>query len=102
MAGLFDGVNPSAIHFNCSDPGSVVNNYFNLTEFACFSSYFNGSHPLPNYVGYLTIFVLGTLFGVICLGITTFDYRTLGTQDTSEHYISAGRSIKVGLTATDM
>jgi hypothetical protein len=110
-------INPSAAHFNCSDPSSVINNFFNLSQYACDASFFNGEHPLPLYVGYLIVVVLGIVFAAGCLAITLYDHWKLGTVETSEvwsysilprvshclqHFISAGRSIKIGLTATDI
>ena len=77
-------VNPSAVHFNCSNPAAVINNFFNLSQYACDSSFFNGQHPLPLYVGYLIVVVLGLVFAAGCLAITKYDRIKLGTVETSE------------------
>jgi hypothetical protein len=77
-------LNPSASHFNCSDAAAVINNFFNLSIYACDSSFFNDQHPLPLYVGYLIVVVLGLVFAAGCLAITLYDHWKLGTVETSE------------------
>lgn len=94
--------NPSAAFFDCPCGSSVTRNYFNLTEFACASSFFHGSPSLPESAGYLVIVGLGLLFALLCMAISTFDYKYLGTKNTSEHFNSIGRSVRVGVTATDI
>jgi hypothetical protein len=95
-------MNPSAAHFNCSCALPVVRNFFNLSAFACYTSFFQGEPALPEHIGYVVILGLGIGFALLCLAITMIDYKYLGTQDTSEHFISAGRSVRLGLTATDI
>jgi Na+/proline symporter len=94
--------NPSSVLFDCACGGTVTRNYFFLPEFACASSFFGGEPSLGLYVGYLVVIGLGLGFALLCLAITMYDYKVLKTKDTSEHFISAGRSIKLGLTATDI
>lgn len=94
--------NPSAAHFNCSCALPVVRNFFNLSAFACQTSFFQGEPALPEHTGYIVVLGLGIGFALLCLAITMLDYKYLGTQDTSEHFISAGRSVRLGLTATDI
>ncbi len=48
----------------------------------------------------MIVIVLGVAFAIVCLLITLYDHIKLGTVETSEHFISAGRSIKIGVNTT--
>ena len=91
------GMSPSAAHFNCTAPASVVRNFFNLAQYACQSSFFGRETPLPTYEGYLIILAVGIGFAIICTCVSWYDYKYLGAQDTAENFVSAGRTIKIGL-----
>lgn len=93
-------VNPSAAFFNCTAPAGVVRNFFNLAQYACATSFFGRETPLPTYEGYLIILTVGIGFAILCTCVSWYDYKYLGAQDTAENFVSAGRTIKIGLVRT--
>ena len=64
-------------------------------------SFFGGDAPLPEGVGWAVVVGFGALFSVITT-IIVFIGQKYGGQGavTSEHFNTAGRSIKTGLTAS--
>lgn len=65
------------------------------------TSFFEGVPPLPLSAGYVVVLVFGLAFSAITTIIIVLN-RYFGSQGevTSEHFNTAGRSIKTGLTAS--
>lgn len=64
-------------------------------------SFFGGSAPLSEVVGYLVVLGFGAIFSVITtLLVLTDKYFGSGAAMTSESFNTAGRMIKTGLTAS--
>ncbi|KAL3930595.1 MAG: hypothetical protein SGBAC_011695 [Bacillariaceae sp.] len=64
-------------------------------------SFFGGDAPLPEGVGWAVVVGFGALFSVITTVIVMISQKYGGMGDvTSEHFNTAGRSIKTGLTAS--
>ena len=62
-------------------------------------SFFGGKPPLPKAVGFVLCLGLGFGFCAITLGLVKLDEVFTGTKITSEFFNTAGRDVKVGLTA---
>jgi len=64
-------------------------------------SFFGENPPLKEWVGYVVVIGFGLLFSVITTGIVYIN-RYFGSKGeiTSEHFNTAGRMIKTGLTAS--
>jgi len=65
------------------------------------TSFFTGQAPLPKWVGYTVVVGFGLLFSIITTGIVYIN-KFFGSKGeiTSEHFNTAGRMIKTGLTAS--
>jgi len=64
-------------------------------------SFFGGTPPLSKGIGYLVILGFGLLFSLFTTMVVFFDSKLRGDAVmTSEHFNTAGRSIKTGLTAS--
>mmetsp|Transcript_21774 Transcript_21774/g.46587 ORF Transcript_21774/g.46587 Transcript_21774/m.46587 type:complete len:751 (+) Transcript_21774:173-2425(+) len=64
-------------------------------------SYFGGSPPLSTAVGYLVVLGFGALFSVFTTVVVFMDKFFAGNATiTSEHFNTAGRMVKTGLTAS--
>ena len=64
-------------------------------------SFFGTNPPLPEGVGWAVVIGFGALFSVITTIIVMISQKFGSTGDiTSEHFNTAGRSIKTGLTAS--
>ena len=64
-------------------------------------SFFGGDAPLPQVVGWAVVVGFGALFSVITTIIVIISQKYGGVGHmTSEHFNTAGRSIKTGLTAS--
>lgn len=60
-----------------------------------------GEAPLPTWIGYVVVLGFGLLFSVLTTGIVYINkYFGQKGEITSEHFNTAGRSIKTGLTAS--
>lgn len=77
-------------------------NLFGLTQYDGMCSFFGGTPALSQGLGWFIICGLGTVFAVGTSLLVWADERTSGKAETSEHFSTAGRSIKVGLTACDI
>jgi len=65
------------------------------------SSYFGGESPLSLTVGYLVVLGFGALFSVFTTLVVFMDKTFAGNASiTSEHFNTAGRMVKTGLTAS--
>jgi len=64
------------------------------------TAYFGGTAPLPLSVGYLVVLGFGALFSIFTTVIVMFNRAFSGTKETSEHFNTAGRMVKTGLTAS--
>ena len=62
-------------------------------------AFFEGKAPLPQAVGWVLCLGFGFGFCAITLGLVKLDESFSGTKITSEFFNTAGRDIKVGLTA---
>jgi SSS family transporter len=64
-------------------------------------SYFGGEPPLSQAVGYLVVLGFGALFSVFTTMVVYMDRMFAGNASiTSEHFNTAGRMVKTGLTAS--
>ena len=62
-------------------------------------SFFGDDPPLPQAVGWVLCLGFGFGFCAITLGLVKLDESFSGTKITSEFFNTAGRDVKVGLTA---
>jgi SSS family transporter len=64
-------------------------------------SYFGGQPPLPTWVGYIVVLAFGFGFSIFTTLVVYLDRILSGASKiTSEHFNTAGRSVKTGLTAS--
>ena len=63
-------------------------------------SYFGGTPPLSSGVGWAVIIGFGVFFSVVTTLIVHLSRKYTNTPTTSEHFNTAGRSVKTGLTAS--
>ncbi|CAN0316081.1 unnamed protein product [Ascophyllum nodosum] len=63
-------------------------------------SFFGGEKPLDQYVGYIVVLIFGVFFSFFTTFLVWLDAKFNGVNITSEHFNTAGRSIKTGLTAS--
>lgn len=64
-------------------------------------SYFGGESPLSLTIGYLVVIGFGAVFSVFTTMLVYFDKVFAGNASiTSEHFNTAGRMVKTGLTAS--
>eukprot|EP00884_Botryococcus_braunii_P014925 jgi/Botrbrau1/23433/Bobra.0884s0001.1 len=77
-------------------------NYFEEHQYDGATSFFGGTPPLSQAVGYLVVVGFGALFSAITVGMVWLDYMFGGAHKTSEQFNTAGRSIKTGLIAVDI
>mmetsp|Transcript_30219 Transcript_30219/g.72528 ORF Transcript_30219/g.72528 Transcript_30219/m.72528 type:complete len:280 (-) Transcript_30219:8-847(-) len=83
----------SAVAFSDSAPP--------FTQYQGSDSFFGGDAPLPEGVGWAVVVGFGALFSVITTIIVMIGQKYGGHGEiTSEHFNTAGRSIKTGLTAS--
>lgn len=61
-----------------------------------------GEAALPEGLGWFILCGLGAVFGFITAGLVWIDIKYGGFNTSSEHFSTAGRSIKAGLTACDI
>jgi len=65
------------------------------------TSFFQDTAPLPTWVGYVVVLGFGALFSIFTTAIVYIDkYSTGNANATSEHFNTAGRMVKTGLTAS--
>eukprot|EP00592_Proboscia_alata_P012032 CAMPEP_0194393512 /NCGR_PEP_ID=MMETSP0174-20130528/123337_1 /TAXON_ID=216777 /ORGANISM="Proboscia alata, Strain PI-D3" /LENGTH=687 /DNA_ID=CAMNT_0039189203 /DNA_START=27 /DNA_END=2090 /DNA_ORIENTATION=+ len=64
-------------------------------------SFFGGEAPLDEWIGYLVVLGFGALFSILTSAIVMIG-KVYGTSSgmTSEHFNTAGRMVKTGLTAS--
>lgn len=82
--------------------GTCGPNLFNLTEYDGKCSFFDGKPALPQALGWFIVVGLGAIFALASAGAVWLDARYTEEPHTSEHFATAGRSIKMGLTACDI
>ena len=70
------------------------------TEYQNQGSFFEGSAPLDEAVGYVVVLVFGLFFSLFTTVLVWMDRRYNNTVITSEHFNTAGRTVKTGLTAS--
>jgi len=63
-------------------------------------SFFGNDTPLGLDVGYLVVLGFGALFSIFTTIIVYLERRYAGALNTSEHFNTAGRTVKTGLTAS--
>jgi SSS family transporter len=63
-------------------------------------TFFDGKAPLPVWSGYLIVVAFGVFFSLFTTGIMALERKFVGTKLTSEFFNTAGRDIKMGLTAS--
>jgi len=54
---------------------------------------------MPEYAGYLYCILFGVAFTIITMVLTFLESKFAGVEITSEHFNTAGRNVKTGLTA---
>ena len=64
------------------------------------SEFFENRAPLPKWGGYLIVVGFGVFFSLVTTGIVSLENKFAGTKFTSEFFNTAGREIKIGLTAS--
>jgi len=64
------------------------------------SEFFENRAPLPKWGGYLIVVGFGVFFSLVTTGIVSLEQKFVGTKMSSEMFNTAGRSIKIGLTAS--
>merc|ERR1719387_149771 len=62
-------------------------------------AFFGGTPPLPESSGYAIVLGFGAFFSVFTTALVYIDKYVNGTQHTSEYFNTAGRTVKIGLTA---
>ena len=62
-------------------------------------SFFGDDTPLPVAVGLALCLGFGAFFSLLTYGLVKLDEYFVGTKITSEFFNTAGRDVKVGLTA---
>jgi SSS family transporter len=73
----------------------------NAAMFPGRDSYFQGSTPLDTWVGYVVVIGFGALFSIFTTIVVYLDKTFAGNASmTSEHFNTAGRTVKTGLTAS--
>lgn len=88
----------STAFFNCPEP--ALKNYFLDPEYACSTTFFGDEAPLPVWVGWVILLGFGAFFGLLTVGIVYLEYALSGFRTDSEYFNTAGRSVKLGLTAS--
>lgn len=63
-------------------------------------TFFENDPPLPTWAGYLIVVLFGVFFSFVTTFIVWLEQKFTGTQVTSEFFNTAGRDIKIGLTAS--
>ena len=63
-------------------------------------TFFEGKAPLPEWAGYLIVIGFGAFFSLFTWAIMALDRKYVGTKLTSEFFNTAGRDVKMGLTAS--
>lgn len=99
LALIMSGNSWSASFFNCTESENVQNNFFNLTEYACFEGIFP-SPPLPKGIGYAVVLAFGLAFGAATVALVFIDQYIFRRAMNSEYFNTAGRSVRTGLTAS--
>lgn len=93
-AALFETARDTTSFFECAEP--ALRNYFGFQRYACRTSFFGGLAPLNTWVGYFIILGFGLLFGMGTVGLMQLEKTSMN----SEYFNTAGRTIKIGLTAS--
>jgi len=63
-------------------------------------TFFENNAPLPRWGGYLIVVGFGVFFSLVTTGIVSLETKFVGTKMSSEFFNTAGRDIKIGLTAS--
>lgn len=72
-----------------------------LLEYQGQESFFGGTPPLPQWVGYVVVLAFGFGFSIFTTCLVYLDRLLTGSSTmTSEHFNTAGRMVKTGLTAS--
>jgi SSS family transporter len=75
--------------------------WYENPEYQGMNSYFGGSYPLSKAVGYIVVIGFGALFSIFTTIVVYLDKTFAGNATiTSEHFNTAGRMVKTGLTAS--
>jgi SSS family transporter len=93
---------------SCCNPDNLVTGVTECPQSWCEEpqyqgqdSYFGGEPPLSQAVGYLVVLGFGALFSVFTTMVVYMDRMFAGNASiTSEHFNTAGRMVKTGLTAS--
>jgi len=78
-------------------------NLFGFSQYEGQCSFFGGqAPPLPQGLGWFIVVGLGFIFSLLTSGALWLDDRFSGVHESADHFSTAGRTIKVGLTACDI
>jgi len=77
-------------------------NVFGIQKYDCKCAFFEGQLALPQGLGWFIVVGLGGVFSLFTAGMVYLGDKYTGHVHTSEEFSTAGRSIKVGLTACDI
>ncbi|KAL0044933.1 hypothetical protein WJX82_002287 [Trebouxia sp. C0006] len=77
-------------------------NLLGLHQYDYKSSFFGGEAPLSQKVGYPLVIGLAAFFTILTVTLVQIDRRWGGTKYNSEHFNTAGRSVKTGLISVDI
>ena len=88
----------SATLFQCSE--TPLRNFFGFEQYECATSFFNDTSVLSVGVGYGIVLGFGLVFGAFTVGLVYLERYLAGTPMNSESFNTAGRNIKIGLTAS--
>lgn len=83
------------------DPTKMVNNFFNISKYECFTQFFDLENPpLSNGIGYSVVIAFGLAFGILTIILVYLDSYFFRRVMNSEYFNTAGRSVRTGLTAS--
>ena len=75
---------------------------WNITRYCNQTSFFQGSPTLPEYTGWALVLGMGIMFSFLVSCLVWVDNRILRTEQNAEHFSTAGRSMKTGMTANSI
>lgn len=86
--------------FQCAPGSEPFRNYFCDTQYQCQDSFFGNDPTLKTWVGYFIILGFGIGFGAFTLLLVYLEHSILRVPMNSEYFNTAGRTVKIGLTAS--
>jgi len=78
-------------------------NPFGLTKYDGDCEFFGeGETAVPEALGWIVVVLLGAVFAALTSVLVYLDRKYAGEQESSEHFNTAGRSVKTGLVCADI